>query len=90
MNVFQQMKELLNTGECTVVFTKKDGTQRMMTCTRDLNRIPEESHPKGTGRKESTEALPVWDIRKKAWRSFRADSIKKVTQRITLKEAQND
>jgi hypothetical protein len=66
---------VLNTTEVNLEFTKTDGTKRVMLCTKDLSRIPQEFHPKGTGRKESTEAIPVFDLQLQQWRSFVAKNV---------------
>jgi hypothetical protein len=70
------IKEKLRTGNCTVVFTKADGTERSMLCTLQETFIPAEQKPKGEVRKQNDDALAVWDIEKQAWRSFRYDAIK--------------
>lgn len=58
----------------TLEFTKKDGTKRVMRCTRNLKNIPEDSHPKnGTGDSETT--LRVFDLDKNEWRSFIIENI---------------
>jgi len=59
-----------------VTFTKKDGTERVMLCTRNTDLIPPENHPKGTGDKQQNYAvMPVWDLESGGWRSFKIDSI---------------
>lgn len=58
-----------------VVFTKKNGEERTMFCTRKLEFVPKDKHPQGTGRPASTEAYPVFDLEADGWRSFRFDSI---------------
>ena len=35
-------QELLRDGICEVLFTKKDGTERLMKCTLNMDYIPEE------------------------------------------------
>jgi hypothetical protein len=74
------LKGLLHERAVTVVFTKKDGTDREMRCTLNENMIPfAESDATGDGtRKKSSEAQPVYDLDAKGWRSFRWDSIKAV------------
>lgn len=59
-------------------FTKKDGSLRIMNCTKDLTRIPVEMHPKDTGRKGSTESVPVFDIDLQQWRSFTTKNVVQV------------
>lgn len=61
----------------TVTFTKKDGTERIMKCTRSPDLIPEDQHPKnGTGDSDST--LRVFDLDKNEWRSFIVENIKRL------------
>lgn len=70
---------LLNDGVVSVLFTKKDGTDREMACTLDMEVIPKEKQPKGVERTKSTESLAVFDVEKDEWRSFRWDSIKVIS-----------
>lgn len=58
-----------------VVFTKKNGDERTMICTRLL--IPEEFVPKGTGEPKppSDVVYPVFDLEAEGWRSFTFTSI---------------
>ena len=72
-------------GPTTVVFTKKDGTERTMTCTTKPELVPAESIVEGVEKKEkkvNEEVIPVYDLDAKGWRSFRWDSVKQV--RFTL------
>lgn len=74
------LKAMLRAGPADITFIKKDGTERVMKCT--LQEDVAVPHIKTTDRKsreESTEVLPVWDIEKGAWRSFRLDTIKQVS-----------
>jgi hypothetical protein len=73
------LKKQLMFDRTEVVFTKKDGTERKMLCTINQNYITEEAKPKGLGHAKSEEALAVFDVELKAWRSFRFDSIKSVS-----------
>jgi len=68
----------LREGTCAVTFTKKDGTEREMVCTLNLDSVPSEHHPKSDGNTTSytNEAVRVFDLEKQAWRSFRLDSVK--------------
>lgn len=77
MDKSELMKQLAS-GVATVVFTKKDGTQRTMNCTRDSNLIPTEFQPKtqeDSTTLESIENIRVFDIDKQGWRSFNFSSI---------------
>ena len=51
---------------------------REMHCTLMEQKIPTEKAPNGKGKKQSPDALAVFDIEKQEWRSFRFDSISRV------------
>ena len=79
------LKSHLAHGPTTIVFTKKDGTERTMTCTTNSELVPAEPIVEGVEKKEkkvNEEVMPVYDLDAKGWRSFRWDSIKQV--RFTL------
>jgi hypothetical protein len=92
MNKYE-LKEILQNSVVTVVFTKVDGTERIMNCTLVSDYIPEyiktdvaekqqlltESLPKV----ENPNTISVWDVENNGWRSFRLDSIKSVTKNET-------
>jgi hypothetical protein len=76
------LKSHLAYGPTTVIFTKKDGTERVMNCTTNPELVPaveivESAEPKKE-RKSNEEVMPVYDLEAKAWKSFRWDSIKQV------------
>lgn len=96
--VFKEwLTEILRAQEATVVFTKKDGTERSMTCTLCNDLIPPapviedtrdpalvkvlEDMPKKE-RKINENTLAVYATDVKAWRSFRWDSVKSVSLSI--------
>lgn len=68
--------EALGKGEVTVTFTKKDGTDRTMRCTRNSGLIPVEKHPKGDNTTESGDNIRVFDVEKQDWRSFNFTTLK--------------
>lgn len=73
------LKGHLAFGPVTVVFTKKDGTDRTMLCTTNHKIVPYvEPTDIKKERKVNEEACAVYDIEAKGWRSFRWDSIKTV------------
>ncbi len=82
-NLFQFLKEdikkLLQDNTLSVLFTKKDGTQRTMLCTLNTDLLPVADKKEGDEvkkeKKQNEESLAVWDLEKNAWRSFRIDSI---------------
>ena len=75
------LKKHLAYGPTTIVFTKKDGTERVMNCTINAELVPAEPSIEGVVKKEkkvNEEVMPVYDLDAKAWKSFRWDSIKQV------------
>jgi hypothetical protein len=75
------LKGHLAYGPTTVIFTKKDGTERTMLCTTNADLVPPVEIKEGVEKKEkktNEEVMPVYDIEAKAWKSFRWDSIKQV------------
>lgn len=71
------LSSLLRGGEVTVVFTKIDGTERVMRCTLQESVLPK-VEPSTKSRKKSEESISVWDLDEDGWRSFRWDSIKEI------------
>lgn len=69
---------MLRVGPATVTFTKSDGTDRVMKCTLEEDKLPKVELKEGAKpRKESTTSMRVFDLEKNEWRSF---TIKKVKQ----------
>ena len=66
-------------GTVQVVFTKKDGSERIMNCTLHEDYVPE---IKGT-KAINPDVIAVYDVDAKGWRSFRWDSIKEVNYGVT-------
>ena len=55
-----------------ITFTKVNGEERIMGCTLQEHMIPATD---ANNRKQNEDVLPVFDINKGEWRSFRLDSI---------------
>jgi hypothetical protein len=76
------LKSHLAFGAVTVIFNKKDGTERKMLCTTNKDLTPKMQVKEHTEtakiRKVNEDALPVFDLEAKAWKSFRWDSIKQI------------
>jgi hypothetical protein len=75
------LKSHLAYGPTTVVFTKKDGTERTINCTTKPELVPVEPIVEGVEKKEkkiNDEVMPVYDLDAKGWRSFRWDSIRAI------------
>lgn len=68
--------EQLNIVRVFIKFNKKDGTEREMLCT-----LSEEApvYEKKTERKPNPDTCFVFDVEKKEWRSFRYDSVTRVS-----------
>jgi len=63
----------LTKGVCTIVFNKKDGTERVMKATLDPKVVPEVT---SGGRTAPPTNLVVFDTEKQGWRSVIISSIK--------------
>lgn len=83
------LKGHLKHGPVTVIFTKKDGTERTMLCTTNEDIIVKPVHVTNTdnpidfpvekpARKVNEDVMPVYDLEAAAWKSFRWDSVKQV------------
>jgi hypothetical protein len=75
----EDLIKLLKQKVVTIKFKKKDNSIRKMICTLSEDYLPEpeevtESNEK-RAKKENPNTLPVWDLEKLAWRSFRVDSV---------------
>lgn len=68
---------VLADDEITVTFTKKDGTEREMRCTRAPRIIPADMAPKSSS-EEIGNAIPVFDLDKSDWRSFIIENVKRI------------
>lgn len=64
----------LTKGVCTIVFNKKDGTERVMKATLDPKVVPPVTE--GGMRKAPVTNLVVFDTEKQGWRSVIISSIK--------------
>jgi hypothetical protein len=76
----------LRSGICVVTFTKKNGEERIMSCTLNDEFLPEQIdlEEEIQKRKPNSDALAVWDTDIGAWRSFRWDSLKDFKKGINL------
>ncbi len=75
----EKLMYLLKKGVVTVKFRKKDDSVRKMICTLSEDYLPApediiEGQEKKK-KKDNPNTLPVWDLEKLAWRSFRVDSV---------------
>lgn len=77
------LRDMLRMGPVTVTFTKKDGEQRIMTCTLKEEHIPVESRPKvlaegETPKKRNDSTISVWDMNANGWRSFVLANVQRI------------
>jgi len=74
--IYEEFKDELNLGICEITFTKKDGSERVMSGTLNFDHIPTDKHPKGTGKQETQQkSIAIFDVMKEDWRSFRISSV---------------
>lgn len=72
----EYLEQMLPKRIVRVTFTKQDGTERVMFCTTCPDIIPPDDLPKYEQTYEEKKTVQrVYDVDKKAWRSFRLDSI---------------
>jgi hypothetical protein len=78
--------DALHNGICVVTFTKKNGEERVMSCTLDEEFLPAQIDLEEVVQKKvpNPDALAVWDTDIGAWRSFRWDSVKDFKKEINL------
>jgi hypothetical protein len=74
-----EMVKLLKEKVVTVKFKKRDNSIRKMVCTLSEDYLPDpgeliEGQIKKK-KKDSSNSIPVWDLEKLDWRSFRLDSV---------------
>lgn len=73
--MIEGLLERLSEGTCSVTFTKVDGTERTMKCTKNFDLIPSDKVPSGTGTVAKQGVISVFDIEANGWRSFRPESV---------------
>lgn len=76
------LKSVLTTEDVSVIFTKRDGTERVMKATLKEGAIPVTEKKTDRTRAPNDDVISVVDTEIGEWRSIRYDSIKEV--RFTL------
>ena len=72
-------RELLRTSNAEILFTKKDGTKRLMKCTlREGESTRQEEKTERTV-KTNDSILSVWDLEASAWRTINLDTVESVS-----------
>ena len=76
------MRGYLAENTATVTFTKKDGTTRVMRCTRDSNVIPAEKlakeDPAKPAKTPTGDAVQAFDLDIGEWRAFNTGNITRI------------
>lgn len=77
MNIEQKqtIRQMLQDGVVEIEFVKRDGSLRTLVGTLNMDTIPTDKHPLGTGRPKPPEVQTVFDLEIEEWRSFRWDSL---------------
>lgn len=79
-----ELKNAIGDSKCAIVkFTKKNGEQRTMKCTRNMDYLENElKKPAPTGKltydPDDKGLVIVWDLEKDNWRSITADTVTSV------------
>jgi WYL_2, Sm-like SH3 beta-barrel fold len=71
----KELNELLHSGIVEIVFTKVDGSARVLKGTLMESYLPEKSEISVSTRKVNANVTCVWDTENKGWRSFKNDSV---------------
>ncbi len=74
----EEIVELLEVKTLKVTFTKVNGEERVMNCTLREDIVPQGDDNEFTSRAYNPNVVPVWDVDKEGWRSFRLDNLKAV------------
>ena len=72
-----ELNNQLKESVLVVTFNKLDGDERIMTCTKKFELIPESSRPK-TDKEPPKGNVTVWVLNAKGWRSFKYDRVTNV------------
>ena len=75
----REITHLLYEHDCEVIFTKKDGTVRVMPCTLRKEAMPQrEATALHETKLYKPETITVWCLDSSAWRSFRVANVKEI------------
>lgn len=68
---------LKNLGESIICvrFIKKNGDERLLKCTRNLQLVDDAHIPKNQNHDDESNVIRAYDVDAKGWRSFDFDSI---------------
>lgn len=77
------LREQMQAGEVHFAYRKKSGELRIAKGTTALEKIPSESHPKGSGGPKS-KVQAYWDLNSEGWRAFNPECL------VWVKDVGND
>jgi hypothetical protein len=81
----EDLNKTLRETTLVVTFNKLDGAERVMTCTKSFDVIPEANQPKSD--KPGKEGnVTVWDVNANGWRSFKYERVTKVEKVVDTKQ----
>lgn len=82
----EELLNALHNSICVVTFTKKNGEERVMSCTLNEEFLPEQIDLEEAiqKKKPNPDVVAVWDTDIGEWRSFRWDSLKDFKREINL------
>lgn len=70
----------LKNNACEVIFTKIDGSERIMDCTLVADALPKvEVNESKKTRAPNPTVISAFDLKKQEWRSFKIENVKSVT-----------
>ena len=73
----------LRAGPVTVTFNKKDGAERVMTCSLQPELLPPAPVKESTTvKKENNNIISVYDLNAQGWRSFIVKNVTNVTLKL--------
>ena len=71
--------EFLKANVAEVRFTKSDGTERLMKCTLKEDLVVAYNKKTDRTKEANNDIVPVFDVEKNEWRSFRVDSVQSIS-----------
>lgn len=74
-----KIEEALKANVAEVRFTKSDGTERIMKCTLREDLVTAYQKKTDRVKEKNLDVVPVFDVEKNEWRSFRVDSVQSIS-----------
>ena len=75
----EKIMEFLKANVAEVRFTKSDGTERIMKCTLKEDLVVAYNKKTDRTKEANNDIVPVFDVEKNEWRSFRVDSVQSIS-----------